>query len=225
MILRPLAEEPWIRWDWVERHLADIGQALAEHVLLTVVAVAGGLVIAWPLALAARRWARVRGPVLVGSGALYTIPSLALFALLLPFTGLTPVTAEIGLIVYTLAILVRNIVVGLDGVPADVREAAAGMGYGPVRRLVVLDVPLALPAILAGVRLATVTTVALVTITALIGEGGLGRLILDGLIRDFRTPLVVGGALSIALAVSADVGIARAQRALMPWVRAHEAPK
>lgn len=163
--------------------------------------------------------------MLVGSGALYTIPSLALFALLLPFTGLTPVTAEIGLITYTLAILVRNIVVGLDGVPADVREAAAGMGYGPVRRLIVLDVPLALPAILAGVRLATVTTVALVTITALIGEGGLGKLILDGLIRDFRTPLVVGGALSVALAVSADVGIARAQRALMPWVRSHEVPR
>jgi osmoprotectant transport system permease protein len=170
-------------------------------------------VLAW-------RYRRSRGPVLATGGALYTIPSLALFALLVPWTGLTVLTAEIGLVTYTLLIIVRNIVVGLDGVPPDVRDAAAGMGYRPLRQLLRVELPLALPVIFAGLRIATVTTIGLVTITALLGQGGLGQLLLDGLIRDFRTPLVVGSVLSVALAVVCDLVLALCQRLLTPWARA-----
>ena len=127
------------------------------------------------------------------------------------------VTAEIGLVSYTILILVRNIVVGLDGVPAEIREAATGMGYRPAKRLLTIDIPLALPVIVAGVRLATVTTIGLVTVTALLGEGGLGQLILAGLIQDFKTPLVVGLAGSVVLAVAADLLLAGAQRLATPW--------
>ena len=134
--------------------------------------------------------------------------------------SLTFVTAEIGLVSYTLLILVRNIVVGLDGVPAEVRDAARGMGFRTGAQLFRVELPLALPVIMAGVRIATVTTIGLVTITALIGEGGLGQLILDGLVRDFRTPLVVGGVLSVALAILCDVGLAFLQRAITPWSQA-----
>src|SRR6202011_4984646 len=129
-------------------------------------------------------------------------------------------TAEIGLVSYTLLILIRNIVVGMDAVPLEVREAARGMGYRPFAELLRVDLPLALPAIMAGIRIATVTTIVLVTVTALIGEGGLGSLILDGLLRDFKTPLVVGTVLSVALALIADLGLAGAQRLITPWSRA-----
>jgi osmoprotectant transport system permease protein len=134
-------------------------------------------------------------------------------------TGLSRTTSEIGLVGYTLLILVRNILVGLDGVPDDVRESAQGMGFGPGRQLLRIELPLAAPVIFAGVRIATVTTIGLVTVTALIGQGGLGQLILDGLIRDFRTPLVVGSVLSVALAVVADGFLAGVQRLLTPWAR------
>ena len=211
------AEEPWVRWDWVGRHVGPITDALVQHVELTVIAVGLGLAIAAPIGLAAWRYPRSRGIVLGVGGALYTIPSLALFALLIPWTGLSVLTSEIGLVSYTLLILVRNIVVGLDGVPAEIREAATGMGYRPAKRLLTIDIPLALPVIVAGVRLATVTTIGLVTVTALLGEGGLGQLILAGLIQDFKTPLVVGLAGSVVLAVAADLLLAGAQRLATPW--------
>ncbi|HEX6349662.1 MAG TPA: ABC transporter permease [Candidatus Dormibacteraeota bacterium] len=211
------ATDPWIRWDWLGRHTDVIWQALLQHIQLTAIAVVGGLLVAVPVGLVVWRWRALRNPVLSVAGVLYTIPSLALFALLVPFTGLTIVTAEVGLISYTILILVRNIVVGLDGVPAEIREAATGMGYRPARRLLTIDIPLALPVIMAGVRLATVTTIGLVTVTALLGEGGLGQLILSGLIQDFKTPLVVGAAGSVVLAVVADVLLAGAQRLATPW--------
>ncbi len=211
--------DPWIRWDYVGRHVPDIWADLVEHVELTVIAVLAGLLIAIPVGLLAWRYRSTRNGILAFTGGLYTIPSLALFALLVPFTGLTILTSEIGLVAYTLLILVRNIVVGLDGVPADVRDAANGMGYRPFRRLYRVELPLALPVILAGVRIATVTTIGLVTITALLGQGGLGKLILEGLIRDFRTPLVIGIVLSVALAVMADLGLGLAQRLATPWSR------
>ncbi len=214
------ATDPWLRWDWVDRHRHDIAAAVRQHVELTAVAVALGLLIAAPLALAARRWRRLETPILSATGILYTIPSLALFALLVPWTGLSRTTSEIGLVSYTLLILVRNIVAGLDAVPPDVVDAARGMGFGPVRQLTRIELPLAVPAIVAGVRIATVTVIGLVTITALIGQGGLGQLILEGLTRDFRTPLVVGSVLSVALAVLADLGLAGLQRAATPWSRA-----
>ena len=211
------ATDPWIRWDWLGHHTDVIWQALVQHIQLTGIAVLGGLAIATPVGLLVWRWRALRNPVLSVAGILYTIPSLALFALLVPFTGLTVVTAEIGLVSYTILILVRNIVVGLDGVPAEIREAATGMGYRPARRLLTIDIPLALPVIVAGVRLATVTTIGLVTVTALLGEGGLGQLILAGLIQDFKTPLVVGLAGSVVLAVAADLLLAGAQRLATPW--------
>ena len=211
------ATEPWIRWNWVGGHVDLILGDLGQHVELTVIAVGAGLLIAIPIGVLAWRYRGSRAPVLGLAGAVYTIPSLALFALLVPWTGLTVLTAEIGLVSYTLLILVRNIVVGLDGVPAEVRDAALGMGYRPLRQLLRVELPLALPVIIAGLRIATVTTIGLITITALIGEGGLGQLLYDGLQRDFRTPLVVGSVLSVALAVVADLSLALVQRLLTPW--------
>ena len=213
------ATDPWIRWDWFWRHLPLFEERLVEHVQLTVIAVLVGIVIAAPLAVVAYRWRRLRDPVLAIGGLLYTIPSLALFAFLIPFTGLSVLTSEIGLVSYTLLILLRNMVVGLDGVPEEVRDAARGMGYRPLAMLLRVEVPLATPAILAGIRIATVTTIGLVTVTALIGQGGLGQLINQGLIEDFKTPLVVGTVLSIALALVADIGLAGVERLLTPWAR------
>ena len=217
------AQEPWVRWSWVTAHLGVIWDASLEHIILTVIAVAVGLLIAVPMGLVAWRSPAWREPILGFTGMLYVIPSLALFAFLIPFFGLTIVTAEVGLVSYTLLILVRNIVVGLDAVPAEVREAARGMGYSRREQLIGVEFPLALPAIMAGVRIATVTTIGLVTVTALIGEGGLGRLILQGLINDFRTPLVVGAVLSVLLAVAADVSLGLLQRAVTPWARGRPA--
>ena len=213
------ADDPWLRWDWVSRHQDYILQALAEHVTLTLIAVVLGSAIALPLALIAWRWRTASGPILGLGGLFYTIPSLALFALLVPFTGLSIVTAEVGLVSYTILILVRNTVIGLDGVPADAREAAIGLGYTPALRLLRVDLPLALPVIFAGLRIATVTTIGLVTVTAVIGEGGLGRLIEEGLIRDFKSPLLVGSVLSVGLAIAADLLLALGQRLLTPWSR------
>lgn len=217
----PLASagEPWVRWDWVADHGDDIAAAARQHVELTAVAVAVGLCIAFPLALVARRRPRLQTAIVATTGVLFTIPSLALFALFVPVYGLSRLTAEIGLVSYTLLILVRNILAGLDGVPADVQEAARGMGYRPARQLVAIELPLAAPVILAGVRLATVTTIGLVTVTGLIGLGGLGAFIVQGINFDFRTPVVVGSVLSVALAFVADAALAGAQRLLTPWAR------
>ena len=217
-------EDPWIRWSWISGHADIIVAALVQHIQLTLIAVLVGLAIAVPLGLVAWRSRLFRGPIFSLTGILYTIPSLALFSLLLPFTGLTVWTAEIGLVGYTLLILVRNIVVGLNAVPDEVREAARGMGFRPLAELARVDLPLAFPAIIAGVRIATVTTIGLVTVTALIGEGGLGSLIYDGLLRDFKTPLVVGTVLCVALAVMSDLGLAGLQRVVTPWARSRAVP-
>lgn len=213
------ADEPFIRWDWIASHVPEILTRVQEHLVLAGIAVFGGLLIAGALAVVALSRPRLYTPILWVTGTMYTVPSLALFALLIPFTGLSLWTAEIGLISYTLLILVRNIVTGIRGVPQEVRESATAMGYGPVERLLRVELPIALPAIVAGLRLATVTTIGLVTVTAVIGQGGLGALILDGLILFFATPLVVGAVLSVALAVGADAALALAQRAATPWAR------
>jgi osmoprotectant transport system permease protein len=175
------------------------------------------VLVAIPLVALSRWWRPSYPVVLTVTGILYTIPSLALFTLLIPWTGLSRTTALIGLVSYTLLILVRNAVTGLDAVPDDVREVATGMGYSRPRALVAVELPLALPAIVAGIRLAVVTTIGLVTVASLIGYGGLGDLILDGLNRRFRTPLVLGSVLSVALAAFADIVLLRLQRRLSPW--------
>jgi osmoprotectant transport system permease protein len=207
-------------WEWVGEHLDLIGSLLLDHVVLTALAVGIGLAISFPLAVLAHRNRRFFPPITWVAGILYTIPSLALFALLVPFTGLTKVTAEIGLVGYTLLILIRNIVVGLDGVPADTKEAARGMGYTDAQMLWRVELPLALPALIAGLRIATVTTIGLVTVTAIITEGGLGQLILDALQRRLDLTMAITGAgLSLLLAIAADVGLVGVQRVLTPWAR------
>lgn len=212
--------EPLVRWDWVASHLDEIALRVGEHVELAAIAVVVGFVIAFGLSLLVLRFRGVEQPTIFVTGTLYTIPSLALFALLVPYTGLTITTAEIGLVGYTLLILIRNIVGGIRGVPAEVTEAARGMGYTRAQLLWRVELPLALPVIVAGVRVATITTIGLVTVTALIGQGGLGYLILIGIQRFFSTPLIVGAALSVVLAIAADGALVLAQRSLTPWSRA-----
>jgi osmoprotectant transport system permease protein len=204
---------------WVVNHLGAIGDSLWQHVLLTVTAVAIGLAISLILGLVAQRFRWSYGPITATAGLLYTIPSLALFAFLVPFTGLSFLTAEIGLVSYTLLILVRNIVTGIDGVPADVREAAVAMGLTSRQRLFRVELPLAVPVIMAGIRIATVTTIGLVTVTGIIGQGGLGQQIFLGLQLAFPTRIYVGVIGSILLAILADVGLLALQRRLTPWDR------
>jgi osmoprotectant transport system permease protein len=211
--------EPLIRWDWIATHLDEFAFRLGEHVELTVIAVGVGFVIAFALSLLILRLPRAEGPITWITGTLYTIPSLALFALLIPYTGLTILTAEIGLVGYTLLIFINNIVRGIRGVPADVREAAVGMGYTPREVLWRIELPLAAAVIIAGTRVATVSTIGLVTVTALIGQGGFGFLILIGLQRFFTTELIAGALLSVALAVVADALLVLLQRRLTPWAR------
>jgi osmoprotectant transport system permease protein len=212
--------EPLIRWDWIATHLDELAFRLVEHLELTVIAVGVGFILAFALSLLILRAPWTEGPVTWVTGTLYTIPSLALFALLVPYTGLTIVTAEIGLVSYTLLILIRNIVRGIRGIPAEVREAALGMGYTPGQLLWRIEIPLALAVIIAGVRIATVTTIGLVTVTALIGQGGFGFLILIGIQRFFSTEIIAGATLSVTLAVVADVLLVLLQRRLTPWTAA-----
>lgn len=207
------------RWDWVVDNSEDVWLALGEHVWLTFLAVAIGLAISVPIGVFVARHRRFYGPVTAVTGFLYTIPSLALFAFLTPLTGLSTTSAEIGLVGYTLLILIRNVVAGLDGVSPDAKEAARGMGYTERQLLWKVEMPLALPTIVAGVRIATVTTVGLVTVTALIGKGGVGYFILLGLSRTFSTAIILGAALAVILAVGFDLILLRTERLLAPWSR------
>lgn len=214
-----VVNDPWILWSWLSTHVQLFVDATVQHIELTAIAVGVALAISLPLGVAAQRWKILRNPTFTFFGIFYTIPSIALFVLLIPFTGLTVLTAEIGLVGYAVLVIVRNVVVGLDSVPPDVIDAANGMGYRPLKRLLQVELPLALPAIFAGLRIATVTTIGLVTITAVIGLGGLGQLILQGLIDGFRTPLLVASVLSVLLALVADLSLAGAQRLAVPWSR------
>jgi osmoprotectant transport system permease protein len=215
------AGDPFIRFDWIVDNLGRIGQRLGEHVLMVVASVVIGFVISFALALLARRHRWTYGPIIAVTGALYAIPSLALFVLLIPITGLSLATGIVALVLYTLLILVRNIVVALDGVPPEVVEAATGMGYGPIQRFWRVELPVAIPVIVAGLRIATVTTVGLVAITTFIGLGGLGYLIINsGTRRFFPTSIYVGVALCVLLAVVADLLLLWLQRRLTPWAEA-----
>lgn len=214
-------DEPFIRVDWIIDNLDAIGRRLGEHVLMVVASVTIGFVVSFALAMLARRYPRTYAPILAVTGTLYAIPSLALFVLLIPITGLTLTTGIAALAVYTLLILVRNIVTALEGVAPEVVEAADGMGYARAQRFWRVELPIALPIIVAGLRIATVTTVGLVAVTTFIGLGGLGYLIINsGTRRFFPTSIYVGVALCILLAVIADLGLAWLQRRLTPWARA-----
>jgi osmoprotectant transport system permease protein len=210
---------PFFDPGWVADHLDEIGVRVLEHLQLTVLAVVIGFAISFPLAIYAHRHRRIYPPVTWVAGVLYTIPSLALFAFLVSITGLSVTTAEIGLVSYTLLIIIRNTVAGLDSVPADVKEAALGMGYSPTQLLWRVELRLAVPVIITGVRLATVTTIGLVTVTSLIGMGGLGYFILQGLQRFYSTTILVGAVLSVVLAVGADYLLIFIERRLTPWAR------
>jgi osmoprotectant transport system permease protein len=219
MAVAVVGQGPLVDWSWIGGHTDDIVARLLHHLIFTLIAVGLGFVISLALSLLVVRWRWLYGVVASIAGILYTIPSLALFAVLVTITGPTVTTAEIALVGYTLLILIRNIVAGLDGVPRDVREAAVGMGFSPRQVLFKVDFPLALPVIVAGLRVATVTTIGLVTVSALIGMDNLGTFITDGLSRFFMTPVLLGAVLSIALAVLADVSLLGVQRLIAPWSR------
>lgn len=213
--------QPFFRLDWVIDNLDQLARRLGEHVLVTVIAVAAGFIISFALALLVRRYPRIYPPILTVSGILYAIPSIALFVLLIPITGLSLLTAEIALVSYTLVILVRNMVTGLRGVPAEVLEAADGMGYSNAQRLWRVELPIALPIIVAGVRIATVTTIGLVTIATLIGMGGLGYLIVNiGVTRRFPTATITGVLTVVLLSTLVDLLLLALQRRLTPWAQA-----
>ena len=210
-------------WDWVRQHWNDtLGPALWQHVELTLIAVGIGFAIAFPLALVAHRYRRLEQPFGVVSALLYTIPSLALFQLLVPFTGLTTTTVEVALVGYTLVILVPNILVGLDGAPAEVVEAARGMGYTPRQILWKIRLPLAVPSIVGGLRIAVVSTVSIATIAAFLLPKGLGNPIFFALKEPspFKTEIYSAGALAVGLALACDLVLVTARRTLVRWNRA-----
>ena len=215
------APNPWFDPSYVTQNWDPIVALLGEHVRLTVAAVVLGALIALPLALVARRSRWLAGPVLGLSTLVYTIPSLAMFAFVAPITGLSATTVLVGLVLYSLVILVRNFLAGLQAVPADVREAARGMGYGPARLLWQVELPLALPAIITGLRIATVSTVALVTVGVIVGQGGLGQVIIvNGFGANYYRPPIVFGTLGcVLLALVADQLLAVVERLLTPWTR------
>jgi osmoprotectant transport system permease protein len=217
--------QPVIRWSYIGDHLHEIRAALMQHLELTFIAVGVGLVLSSLLAAVALRFRFAFQPLNALTGIMYAIPSLALFILLSPITGLTVLTSEIALVSYTLQILFRSIVAGIDGVPSSVRESATAMGFTRRQQFWRVELPIALPVIVSGLRIATVTTVGLVPISGILGsdQGGLGTFIFDGLNRFFNTPLFVGGILTVALAVALDVSLVRIEHVLTPWIRRTQA--
>ena len=217
MIAQAQQSDPFVRWDWIWGRLDLVWEKVLEHLVLTGIALGVGLSISLVLAALALRWRWTYAPITWVTGVAYSIPSLALFAFLVPITGFTILTAQIGLVSYTLLILIRNVVAGIDGVDPAVKEAAIGMGYTRRRLFFRIELPLALPVIIAGLRIAGVTTIGLVTVTALIGQGGVGFFILRGLNRFFSTEIVLGTVLSVILAVALDLTLLGVERLLTPW--------
>ena len=214
-----------IDWAWAIDHLDDLAGRTVQHLVLASIAVVIGFAISLALSIWAVRRRNVRTVLVTVSGVLYTIPSLALFAALVPITGLSILTAVIPLILYTLLIYMRNILAGLDAVPADVLEAADAMGYTPRARLTRVELPLALPLIVGGLRLASVSTIGLVTVSGILGDrfGGLGFFIFDR--PSFTTEILFGAIPSIALAIVVDLVLQAFGRRLSPWARAMDTPK
>ncbi|MFD8935259.1 ABC transporter permease [Streptomyces sp. NPDC059578] len=218
-----LARNEWICGDYLTTRSQILADAVLQHLQLTFLAVLIALVVAVPLAVVARRWHWAAGPVLVVTTVLYTIPSLAMFSLLLPAYGLSASLVVAGLVLYSLTLLVRNILAGLRAVPEETRQAARGLGFGPVRLLLSVELPLALPAAMAGLRIATVSAVSLVTVGAIVGFGGLGNLIYAGMNTYFKAQVLTASVLCVVIAVLADVLLLGVQRLLTPWTRASRA--
>lgn len=226
MNLDAIAVRLWLAQDgvpaseWLSRNSDAILRRGLEHLQLTALPIGFGLVLSVALAVVAMRYRWAYRPITITTGIVFTIPSIALFPILRPYFGLTTTTAVIGLTLYTLLFLFRNIIAGLEGVPADVVEAAEGQGYARSRLFLEVQLPLALPVVIAGIRIATVTTIGLVTITGLIGYGGFGFFIFDGLRSNLYLPKLLVGALApMALALLADALLLAVQRALTPWSR------
>lgn len=211
-----------VRWSWVEDNLDDIQQATVEHLELVAVSMAIAIAISIPVAILVRRRRIPFVAVNTVSGALYTIPSLAMFAFLLTIVGIGFEPAVIALALYCLQLIIRNAVVGLEGVSGPVREAARGMGLTSRQTLWRVELPLALPAIFAGIRLAAVSTVGIATIAVYIGAGGLGTLIVnDGIQRGlFVTPIFIGALIATVMAILIDLALIGLERVLTPWQRA-----
>ena len=215
---------PWFSWEYVRQNIDSLTADLQQHLSLTLAAVTVAALIGIPLAILAYRIEWLTGPILSLSGVLYTIPSLALYALLGPLLGLSFLTALIGLVLYALLVVVRNTLTGLRQVPADVREAAQGMGYGQARQLWRVEVPLAMPSIMTGLRIATVSTVALVTVCVVVGHGGFGKEIITGFNNNFYQPQIMAGTIGCLLvALVLDLLLIGVGRLVMPWVRGRHA--
>jgi osmoprotectant transport system permease protein len=210
---------PWFSWQYVHDNRDTLLAALREHASLTAEAVVIAAIVAIPLAVLAYWYRRLTGPILALSGVLYTIPSLALFAFLAPFVGIGRATVLIGLVLYALLMIVRNALAGLTQVPEDVLDAARGMGYGRFARLLRIELPLAVPGVLTGLRLATVSTVALTTVGILVGHGGLGQLISAGFHANYRAEIGTATALAVLLALLLDLVLVGVGRVLTPWTR------
>lgn len=194
---------------YLVEHPERVLQLTADHVRIVGISILVAAVIGIPIGIVVTRLRWLEGPILTSSGVLYTVPSLALFAILIPYTGLGASTAIVALVLYSLLAIVRNTVAGIDGVPPAALDAARGMGMTGRQLLVLVELPLALPVILAGVRLATVAAIGIATIAAVIGAGGLGRLIFDGIRLIDPEPIVAGTVVASALALSADWALAR----------------
>ncbi|MBK3573347.1 ABC transporter permease [Streptomyces sp. MBT65] len=215
-----LARNEWICGEYLSTRRHILLDAVGQHLQLTAISVLIGLAVALPLAVVARRWGWAAGPVLAITTVLYTIPSLAMFSLLLPVYGLSATLVVAGLVLYSLTLLVRNILAGLRAVPEETRQAARGMGYGPIRLLLTVELPLALPAAMAGLRIATVSAVSLVTVGAIVGFGGLGNLIYAGMNTYFKAQVLTASVLCVVIAILADLLLLLVQRLITPWTRA-----
>jgi osmoprotectant transport system permease protein len=216
--------EPLVRWDWVGDHTDLLTSLTVHHLKLALLPILFGLVIAIPLGVVCVRWRWLYPPTLGVANVFYGVPSLALFMLLLPYFGVgsggeADFTIIVPLTLFSLSVLVPNVVDGLRSVPEPVRQAATAMGFGPLRRLIQVELPIAVPVIIAGARVATVASISLVSVGVLVGNGGLGQEFIDGYSRDFTTPIVASGVLIIALALISDGVLVTAQRLLTPWAR------
>lgn len=212
---------------WIGDNLGLIWEQLREHLYLAILPVILGLLISVPLGYVATRFSWLANPLIAFGGVLYSLPSIALFIVLpaiLPTQVLSPVNIVIALTIYTVSLLIRNVIDGLRSVPPDVRQSAVAVGYGSLRRVIAVDLPIAVPVIFAGLRVVTVANISMVSVGAVIGIGGLGELFTQGFQKDFLTPVVVGVALSLLLALCADLVLVGLQRLLTPWARVVHTP-
>ncbi|GAA0219025.1 ABC transporter permease subunit [Actinomadura nitritigenes] len=212
-----------IDWGWIGDHTGTLGDHALIHVRLALLPVLFGLLISLPLGVLCRRWPWMFPPVLTVANILYAIPSLALYMVFVQYTGLTESTVMIPLTLYSLSVLVPNVVDGLGSVSEPVRQAATAMGFGPLRRLVRVELPIAVPIVIAGVRVAAVSSISLVAVGQLIGQGGLGYDILRGYQLTFQTQMIAASVLIVALALVTDAVLVVVQRLLTPWARARGA--